>query len=111
MKLASLKSHQDCVFWGGLILGKFVILTCLDLVILVTLTHALNLSGSYSSIYRIQLLCQICISKFEHPINVFSFFNTIYILLRSKTQDHLLPLGKNLSSKTDLPETKDKAPK
>ena len=106
MKLASLKSYQDCTFWGGLILGKFVILTCLDLVILVTVTQALNLSRLYSSIYRVQL-CQIHISKFEHPINVLGFYNISYSLLRSKTRDHLLHLGKNLSSKTDLPEIKD----
>ena len=106
MKLPSLKSYQDCAFWEGLILGKFVILTCLDLVILVTLIQALNLYRSYSSIYRLQL-CQIYISKFEHPINVLGFYNTIYSLLRSKTQDHLLRLEKNLSSTTDLPEIKD----
>ena len=106
MNLPSFKSYQDCALWGGLILGKFVILTCLDLVILVTLTQALNLSRSYSSIYRLQL-CQICISKFEHPINVLGFYNTIYSLLRNKTQDHLLHLEKNLSSTTDLPEIKD----
>lgn len=105
MKLTSLKSYQDCAFWGGRILGKFVNLTCLD-VILVTLTPTLNLPRSHSSIYRLQL-CQMYISKFEHPINVLGFCKTIYSLLKSKTQDHLLHLRKNMSSKTDLPERKD----